>query len=81
MRSLGQNPTETELYEMIEEIDTTGSGTIDFPEFLTMMARKARQDDSEEEIRQAFEFFDRDGNGYISVAELQYAMNKLGACF
>ena len=39
MRSLGQNPTEAELQDMINEVDADGNGTIDFPEFLTMMAR------------------------------------------
>ena len=32
----------------------TGNGTIDFPEFLTMMAKKMKDTDSEEEIREAF---------------------------
>ena len=32
MRSLGQNPTEAELQDMINEVDADGSGTIDFPE-------------------------------------------------
>merc|ERR1712042_239627 len=54
MRSLGQNPTEAELQDMINEVDADGNGTIDFPEFLTMMARKMKDTDSEEEIREAF---------------------------
>ena len=40
MRSLGQNPTEAELQD--NEVDADGNGTIDFPEFLTMMARKMK---------------------------------------
>ena len=52
MRSLGQNPTEAELQDMINEVDADGNGTIDFPEFLTMMARKMRDTDSEEEIKE-----------------------------
>jgi calmodulin len=36
-----------------------GNGTIDFPEFLTMMARKMKDTDSEEEIREAFRVFDK----------------------
>lgn len=36
----------------------SGNGTIDFPEFLTMMARKMKDTDSEEEIREAFRVSD-----------------------
>nr|QCS27825.1 XCaMP-G [synthetic construct] len=78
LRSLGQNPTEAELQDMINEVDADGNGTIDFPEFLTMMARKMKDTDSEEEIREAFRVFDKDGNGYISAAELRHVMTNLG---
>ncbi|KAJ3356891.1 hypothetical protein HDU91_005500 [Kappamyces sp. JEL0680] len=78
MRSLGQNPTEAELQDMINEVDADGNGTIDFPEFLTMMARKMKDTDSEEEIKEAFKVFDKDGNGFISSAELRHVMTNLG---
>jgi calmodulin len=78
MRSLGQNPTEAELQDMINEVDADGNGTIDFPEFLTMMARKMKDTDSEEEIIEAFKVFDKDGNGFISAAELRHVMTNLG---
>lgn len=47
-------------------------------EFLTMMARKMKDTDSEEEIREAFRVFDRDGNGFISSAELRHVMTSIG---
>nr|BBB18808.1 calcium indicator protein GeNL(Ca2+)-1.2u [synthetic construct] len=78
MRSLGQNPTEAELQDMINEVDADGNGTIYFPDFLTMMARKMKDTDSEEEIREAFRVFDKDGNGYISAADLRHVMTNLG---
>ena len=62
MRSLGQNPTEAELQDMINEVDQDGSGSIDFPEFLTLMSRKMHDTDTEEEIKEAFRVFDKDGN-------------------
>ena len=36
-----------------------GNGTIDFEEFLTMMAKKMKDTDSEEELREAFRVFDK----------------------
>ena len=42
------------------------------------MAQKMQDADSEEEIRQAFSVFDRDGNGFISPAEFRYVMTNLG---
>lgn len=78
MRSLGQNPTEAELQDMINEVDADGNGTIDFPEFLNLMARKMKDTDSEEELKEAFRVFDKDQNGFISAAELRHVMTNLG---
>lgn len=44
-----------------------------------MMARKMKDTDSEEEVREAFKVFDKDGNGFISAAELRHVMTNLGA--
>uniref|UniRef100_V9LG86 Calmodulin like 3 n=1 Tax=Callorhinchus milii TaxID=7868 RepID=V9LG86_CALMI len=78
MRSLGQNPTEAELEDMINDVDVDGSGTIDFPEFVAIMVRKMNDTDAEEEFREVFRLFDKDGNGYIGAAELRHVMANLG---
>ncbi|KAG5626773.1 hypothetical protein H5410_011991 [Solanum commersonii] len=78
MRSLGQNPTEAKLQDMINEVDADGNGTIGFPEFLNLMARKMKDTDSEEELKEAFRVFDKDQNGFISAAELRHVMTNLG---
>ena len=42
IRSLDQNPTEEELHDMINEVDADGNGTIEFAEFLGLMANKMK---------------------------------------
>lgn len=90
MRSLGQNPTEAELQDMINEVDADGNGTIDFPEFLTMMARKMKDTDSEEEIKEAFKVFDKDGNGvrlslsiytWLIICPIVYLFCRTSPCY
>lgn len=78
MRSLGQNPTEAELQDMISEVDTDSNGNIEFKEFLGLMARKLRDKDSEEELKEAFRVFDKDQNGFISATELRHVMANIG---
>ena len=58
LRHIGQNPTEAELQDMVNEVDKDGTGSIDFPEFLMMMALKVDADNAEDEIREAFKVFD-----------------------
>ncbi|PSR86743.1 Calmodulin-1 like [Actinidia chinensis var. chinensis] len=69
---------EPELHDMINEADADGNGTIDFPEFLNLMARKIKDTDSEEELKEAFRVFDKDLNGFISAADLSRVMTNLG---
>ena len=71
MRSMGQNPTEDEVLNLVIEYDVNGDGTIDFDEFLEMMRKQAEQQDNSAELREAFKIFDRDGNGFIDAAELK----------
>lgn len=40
IKSLDQNPSEEELRDMINEVDADGNGTIEFSEFLNLMAKK-----------------------------------------
>jgi len=78
LRFIGQNPTEAELQDMVNEVDKDGTGSIDFPEFLSMMAIKVNQQNAEEQIREAFQVFDGDGNGYIDRRELSLMMRFMG---
>ena len=46
------------IQDMVNQVDKDGTGSIDFPEFLMMMALKADSENAEDEIREAFQVFD-----------------------
>merc|ERR1711967_11675 len=65
------------LHEMVKEIDPDRNGSLNFAEFLSLMARAMRENDGEEELIEAFRVFDRGGNGLISSAELRHVLTNL----
>ena len=48
---------------VINQVDSDGNGEIDFDEFLSMMAKKLKETDLEEDIREAFRVFDNKNSG------------------
>eukprot|EP00173_Palmaria_palmata_P002152 Plantae.Rhodophyta-Palmaria_palmata.ctg23364.p1 GENE.Plantae.Rhodophyta-Palmaria_palmata.ctg23364~~Plantae.Rhodophyta-Palmaria_palmata.ctg23364.p1 ORF type:complete len:154 (-),score=39.04 Plantae.Rhodophyta-Palmaria_palmata.ctg23364:154-615(-) len=78
LRSLGQKPTKKSVRLMIKKVDADGSGTIDFDEFLTLMAAKLKHQDLRSEMLKSFKLFDKDGSGKISANELEAVLRGFG---
>nr|CDS30599.1 calmodulin [Hymenolepis microstoma] len=78
VRSLGQNPTQGDIKKMMDEVDVDGNGAIDWNEFLKLMEKKLQDCEPERELKEAFQVFDMDGDGYISHVELRRAMETFG---
>jgi len=78
LRFVGENPSEAEVQDLMNEVDSGATGNFKFPSFLGMMARKIDLVNAEDEIREAFKVFDSDGNGFINRQELRYVMLNLG---
>ena len=58
---------------LFKKVDTNGDGTIDLQEYSVL-----KQEIELIDIRQQFEYFDSDGNGFITKKELQTELTKLG---
>ena len=74
---LGAPVTTEELDEMKLEIDIEQNGTIDFKEFILLMARKMRDYDNEDEYIEAFRIFDKNNDDLISKEEFKEAMTTV----
>uniref|UniRef100_T1IUH6 EF-hand domain-containing protein n=1 Tax=Strigamia maritima TaxID=126957 RepID=T1IUH6_STRMM len=80
LRSMGQTFEERDLKDLIDEIDSDGSGELEFDEFQQLAARFVVEEDSEamqEELRGAFRMYDKEGNGYINVSDLREILRAL----
>nr|QGQ62246.1 Troponin C [Demodex brevis] len=80
LRTLGQTFEESDLQQLIVEIDADGSGQLEFDEFLTLTARFLVEEDAEamqEELREAFRLYDKEGNGYIKTSDLREILRAL----
>ncbi|KAK4557230.1 hypothetical protein RGQ29_007126 [Quercus rubra] len=81
LRSLGLKPSPEQLETLIQNTDKNSNGLIEFSEFITLVAPDllpAKSPYTEDQLRQLFRLFDRDGNGFITAAELAHSMAKLG---
>jgi len=76
MRSLGQDPSRSELNAMIADVDADGDGNINFEEFVRMMAKMMDLD--VEFLGDIFKLFDQDADGYLNTSDLRLLMRRLG---
>lgn len=74
MATLGSKTTSEEVRRIMAEVDRNGDGYIDLKEFGEFHTPAG----DAKELREAFEMYDMDKNGLISVKELHAVMRKLG---
>ena len=77
MKNLGHNLKPDQLQEAIEAVDADGSGWIDFDEFLALMAKKTKEAEDEQELREAFRVFDKNNKGVIETSDLKVIFKTL----
>lgn len=78
MKELGHNPTEIELQEMVQEVDSNKDNCLDFDEFVRMMVKTIYDTETEDRTVEAFRLFDKEGSGVIRKSELRHLMLNLG---
>ena len=78
MRSLGQNPSEDDIEEMMVTADANQDGKISYDEFMTLISNQIKSSEDVDEMSEAFAVFDVDKDGFITKSELRQVMNRLG---
>jgi calcium-binding protein CML len=80
LRSLGLKPAGHQLDALVQRADSNSNGMIEFSEFVALIGPELVKQEvfSDKELLTVFRAFDRDGNGFITAAELAHSMAKLG---
>ncbi|CAG2235454.1 calmodulin-like [Mytilus edulis] len=80
LKSVGQDASDAEVQRIMLRVDHDNSGSIEFQEFLVMMSTETVEEPpaTNDQFRDAFREFDKDGNGVITMKEFKKAMAKLG---
>lgn len=81
LRSLGLKPSADQLETLILKADRNSNGMIEFSEFISLVSPELLPEKSpytDEQLNRLFRMFDRDGDGYITAAELVHSMANLG---
>ena len=74
MRSLGQNFSNAELKEITIQIEVKGNSSVEFHEFLDVMARNRKEQDDQEKLIKAFKYFDRENKGTIDFENFKHVL-------
>ncbi|KAJ3333039.1 Calcium-binding component of the spindle pole body (SPB) half-bridge [Blyttiomyces sp. JEL0837] len=78
MRALGFDVKKAEVLKILREYDKDGQGLIDFDDFNKVMTERILDRDPIEEIKKAFQLFDDDGTGKISLRNLRRVAKEIG---
>jgi calcium-binding protein CML len=80
LRSLGLKPEGHQLDALLQRADTNSNGMVEFAEFVALVGPQLVKTEAfnDKELLTVFRAFDRDGNGFITAAELAHSMAKLG---
>ena len=83
MKNFGYPISRKEVEKMVAEMDTSGSGELDFEEFVTLMQKQTQYIDEsdEDQVLKAFKSFDKDHDGKITMYEFRYILSQLGDMF
>ncbi|KAH7437313.1 hypothetical protein KP509_05G065600 [Ceratopteris richardii] len=65
---------ETEVQQLLDAADVDGNGTIDYKEFISATMHLSKLN-KEEYLDDAFKFFDKNNDGFITVTELKEALS------
>lgn len=77
MKSLGYNMKKTQLKELMDQVDQDGSGTVDFEEFLPLVAHELKKKEDEKFYYTLFRILDKKKRGWIGVDDLRFILEGL----
>ncbi|KAA8522284.1 hypothetical protein F0562_012957 [Nyssa sinensis] len=76
MRSLGGNPTQAKLKEIVAQENLTSP--FDFSRFMELMSKHMQPEPFDRQLLDAFSVLDKESTGYVAVADLRHILTSIG---
>ena len=81
LQLLNQNPTNGQLKTALKEMELSDAPSLSYDEFEGVVWNVWNDSQTENELRDAFKKFDKDGNGFLDFEEFKQVMLSYGEAF
>lgn len=81
LRSIGLKLSGDQIYMLFNNMDSNENGAVEFEELVNAMSIDVKTEEiliNQRQLYEAFRSFDREGNGFITPAQLAKSMAKMG---
>jgi len=79
VRCCGRNPSVEEFKQLVQVVDTKLDGALSFEDFMCLYVMPLKDGpNNEAEMLEAFQAFDKGGNGFMMVDDLRHVLTNMG---
>uniref|UniRef100_A0A7S0VN04 EF-hand domain-containing protein n=1 Tax=Hemiselmis tepida TaxID=464990 RepID=A0A7S0VN04_9CRYP len=79
-QALKCNVSQAEMTEYMEVLDPSGTGMVQYQDFLQLVAKRLQTQETADDLIKAFRVFDKEHKGTLSPDEMRHILTHFGEC-